>query len=132
MKIAVATEGNSLDSLVAEEFEKCSHLLVVDFEDFSFEAYENNTDQDSFAMRIAKIVVDTDCEAVITGSIEQPAFDTFVIAQVTRYNGAGIPAKEALIKMDNYELDIIRDFKGGDWFLKMHNHSGSCDCGEDH
>ena len=65
---------------------------------------------EEFALRISK----DDPEAVITGQIEEKPFE--ILAErfgITRYDGAGYDAEEAVRLMNAYRLRIIPDFIGG-------------------
>lgn len=55
-----------------------------------------------------------DCEAVICGEIERSPF--LILAEegnVTRYNGNGLSAGQALEKMLRYDLPLIKEHLGG-------------------
>jgi predicted Fe-Mo cluster-binding NifX family protein len=129
MKIAIATNGNTLENLVAEEFEKSAFLLIVETDDLSYKVHPNEERIGGSGLAMAKKVIECDCEAAITGSIEQPAFDELAMAQVTRYLGANHRTKDALDLMEAYKLDIIRYYKGGEgmYYDHIHNHH-TCDC----
>jgi predicted Fe-Mo cluster-binding NifX family protein len=131
MKIAVATNGNTLEDRVSNEFESSTHLLVVETEDRSFEVYQNDIRSCKTGLEMAKIIKECDCEAVITGSIGQVAFEEIADAQITRYMGAGLIAKDALNMMENYQLSIISEYKGGEGLFHIHTHNGSCNCSEE-
>lgn len=77
---------------------------------------------------MARKIVEQDCEAVVCGSIEKPAFEVLAAAQVTRYMGAGLVAITALRLMEEYQLDLIRVPNGERWDAH-HIHAGKCECG---
>lgn len=122
MKIGISSNGTNLSHVVAESFEKSKYLLIVETDDSSIEVFENK-DLDSDRIELAQKLIDHDCEAIITGSIEQPAFDVIAVAQITRYNGVGYNIKESLRLMDEYKLNFIKDFEGSD---DSDNHVHSC------
>lgn len=126
MKIALTTGGNTLESKVSEEFEESKYLLIVETDDLSFNFYPYDHKD---PVKMAKKIIECNCEAVITGSIEEAAFEELATAQVTRYYGSNYNAREALNLMEAYKLDYIRDYKGGEG-VHMHHHHHSCDCGE--
>jgi predicted Fe-Mo cluster-binding NifX family protein len=127
MKIAVAANGTTLDSLVAKRLEKCTHLLIVTMEDLSLEIFRN--DCAGNGITLAQIINEKDCEAVITGVIPQAPFEELAEKQVTRYCGADYTVKEALKLMESCRLDLIRNYEGEDTSFHMHRH-GSCDCSD--
>lgn len=129
MKIALATNGNSLNSFVAEEYEDCSFLLVVETDDLSFEVYKNEGHRKGSELVITRKIIERGCEALICGSIEQSDFESIAQAQVTRYYGAHHSVKDALNLMENYQLNIIREYKGGEKLVHKHDHL-TCNCSD--
>ncbi|UWG95685.1 hypothetical protein LPY66_12250 [Dehalobacter sp. DCM] len=128
MKIAVAVNGNMPDSIVSEAFEASAFLLVSETDDMSFEVFENPEGTNGHGMAMVNKILEQDCEALISGTIEEDAFEALAAAQVTRYFAAGHTALKALALMDAYELDIIREYNGKEWI--PHDHSQeTCDCG---
>lgn len=128
MKIAVAANGDTLESMVTEEYENSTYLLVVDINSLSFRAYPNEERGSSSELGITSRLIEHDCEALISGSIEQANFDAMVAAQVTRYNGANYSVNNALHRMETNQLEIIRDYKGGEGMPHEHHHD-TCRCG---
>lgn len=115
MKVAVAINGNTLEDLVAEEFEKSACLLIVETDDLSYEVYQNQEQIDGSGLAMAQKVFDEDCEALISGSIEKLAFEIIADAYITRYLGANYPAKIALELMENNQLELIQEYNGKEW-----------------
>ncbi|NLW91552.1 MAG: hypothetical protein GXY34_08130 [Syntrophomonadaceae bacterium] len=129
MIIALASKGVDLDAPIAEEFEKSPYLLMVETDNMSYEVFQNPELEDGLGLAMAEKVVASDCEAVISGTIEAEAFEVLSEAQVTRYYGANIAGRKALDMMQAYELDYIRVPNGEMW--EPHDHSqGTCNCGE--
>lgn len=128
MKIAVASNGNTLEHVIPEEFEKSTYLLIIETDDLRYEVHAND-DIGGSGISMTQTLIASNCEALISGSIDQPAFDVLAIGQITRYWGTGLTAMEALQLMEKYKLDFIRDPKGGESGLN-HDHQ-SCNC-DDH
>lgn len=112
LKIAIATDGPMLDSEVCGRYAELSYLLIVDAESGKLlNRIERNGCSD---VDMARQIVAEDCEAVITGPIEEAPF--VIIADegcCTRYNGAGLPVLLAVDKMNDYALPLLTDFIGG-------------------
>ena len=112
LKIALATDGPMLDSEICAKFETLRYLLIVDAQTGKLLRpipREGRSDTE-----MAKQIVAEDCEAVISGPIEEAPF--VIIADegcCTRYNGAGLPALLAVDKMNDYALPLLTDFIGG-------------------
>ena len=130
MKIAITANGNTLKSLVTEEFEKSEYLLIVETDDNSYEYYDNSANVDDDGIIMATKIIKGNCEGVITGSIDEKAFEEIAAAQITRYFASNYSVEEALHLMDSRRLDLIRDYKGAENMPDRHHH-GTCDCGED-
>lgn len=127
MKIAVAAAGRTLEDRVADTFEDSPFLLIVETDDGSCEVFWN-PEQGGAGLALTREIMRQDCEAVISGSIEKPAWQELMIAQVTRYLAVDCSAGEALRLMDANELDFIVAPKGEVW--ASHKHEGdSFGCG---
>lgn len=110
MNIAVTADGNNLDSQVSEQFETCSYMLIVNMDDLSVTPINRNEiSGTSPEENLARIVLDYNCEAVITGNIYQTAFDILTNAYITRYYGAGHSVREALELSENQKLMLIKE-----------------------
>ncbi len=132
MKIAVAATGNTMEDVVPDTFEESRYLLIVETDDGSCHVFPNPEAGEGPGLAMAREIISQDCEAVICGSLEKPAYDELMIAQVTRYLGPNLRASEALRLMEAYQLDIIRVPKGEVYDPHWHEHSPSgCD-GHDH
>ena len=115
MKIAVTADGKSLDSKVAEEFEECLYLLIVNMEDFSITAIKNdNLSQSSSGEKLGNEVLKHDCEALITGKIKPLAFNILADACVTRFLGTGSSVQNALELMKKRSLKLLKNYDGTD------------------
>ena len=124
MFIAVTTDGRDLQSAVSENYESCRFLLIVETDDRSFDAFENSGD----IKALTDIVIERDCEAVITGNFTLETFNAIADACITRYDGNGLTAASALDSMDKNTLGYIRNADGSD---SCQSHGESCDC-DDH
>ena len=56
---------------------------------------------------------DEDCEAIICGQIKRTAFDILYKEGISRYDGSGKNATQALKALGRYELNMITDCIGG-------------------
>ncbi len=45
MKIAVSATGNNLNSEINPRFGRCEYFIIVETDDMSFEAYENENNE---------------------------------------------------------------------------------------
>jgi predicted Fe-Mo cluster-binding NifX family protein len=127
MLIAVSAGGRELVSAV-RRFETCRWLLFIETDDMTIDAVRNT--EDISAEALAQMVVERDCEAVITASFTPGIFNIIADACITRYNGTGFSVREAIEKMDNYTLDYIRYADKDDTCRGEHS-GGECNCGED-
>ena len=117
MKIAVAANGETADSVVPDKFEEATHLLLMDgFTGAMIQTLnlEEHHDAVQRSMVFANQVVKWDCEALLCGELEAAPFA--VLAEensVTRYMAAGLAADEAVKKMNRYELYFLTDYVNG-------------------
>ena len=120
MNIAVTADGQSLTSKVSEQFDSCNYLLIVHMEDLSVHTIKNeNTLTEE---TLANEVIHYDCEAIITGKLNQPAFDILTDACITRYWGTGHSVETALNFMEKQLLKLIRNYQGTDECSGHHHH----------
>jgi predicted Fe-Mo cluster-binding NifX family protein len=110
MNIAIASDGNKLEDQVSQSFESCKYLLIVELPDMRVNAIKN--DDDSSGENLAKKIIELDCELIITGKINNVAFDILADACVTRYFGTGKTGVRAIELMENDSLRLIRNTEG--------------------
>ena len=123
MNIAIAVNGESITSPVAETFEECSNLLIVNVETMEVIIIPNlKKQEDDPGEQIAKSVLQHNCEAVISGLIQSVAFEILAKACVTRFLGIGFNGEKALELMDSNTLELIRDVNGGQNCGGLHHH----------
>lgn len=120
MKIAVTAAGDTLNNLVFHEFSQAPFLLVVNVETMDFTAIPH-TPKAGSDQALAQAILEHDCEAVITGKLDEDAFKILADAAVTRYSGTGMTAAYALEAMENRELDFIRNPEGTDECASAHH-----------
>lgn len=124
MLIAVAADGNELKSAVSNNFESCRFLLIVETDDMSFYVFKNI----GIPKALTDEIIKYDCEAVITGNFAPESFNAIADACITRYDGSGLNATQALDRMDKNTLDYIRNADGSD---SCEGHGETCNC-DDH
>lgn len=123
MNIAIAVDGDVLSSPVSKQFERCKSLLIVNTDTMDVIVIANGEATDDTAgNRLAQAVLQHNCEAVITGLIQETAFELLAGACVTRFLGTGYDASKALELMHANTLDLIRDVNGGQSCSGSHHH----------
>jgi len=76
MKIGVISEGDSLDSFVAEDFGHAPFFLIVDSESLDYQVIENEFVREMGAgMKVANAIVGLGVDVVITGGIGSHGID---------------------------------------------------------
>ncbi|HEY8908739.1 MAG TPA: NifB/NifX family molybdenum-iron cluster-binding protein [Desulfosporosinus sp.] len=115
MNIAVTADGENLESQVSEKFEQCLYMLIVNMNDLTVTVIQNDESSGiSPEVNLANKILEYNCEAVITGSINPTAYNILTDAFVTRYFGAGHSVKDALELSENRLLKFIKDECAGD------------------
>ena len=113
MNIAIAVDGDNMNSQVSAQLERCENLLVVNVETMDVQVFPNPEATEEVAgIYLAQLIVQHSCEAVLTGLIKPTAFEIIVENCVTRYLGIGHDAAKALALMDSNSLDVIRSANG--------------------
>ena len=105
MKIAVPTQGATLDDQVDPRFGRCSHFLIVETDTMEFEAIENNNAGvgGGAGIQSAQLMADRDVKIVLTGNCGPNAFRTL--------NAAGI---EVVVGVSGSAQEAVDKFKAGD------------------
>jgi predicted Fe-Mo cluster-binding NifX family protein len=77
MKIGVISEGDSLDSFVADDFGHAPYFLIVDSDSMDYTVIENEyaDSVEGAGMLVAKAIVGLEVDAVITGGIGMHGID---------------------------------------------------------
>lgn len=100
------------DGVIAEFFSETGYVVLIDAENDSvLSGFERG---EMSQVDLARWVLEEDCEAIITGPLEEAPFE--IIAEegmITRYNGVGLEAMESVRMMNAYKLKLIPDFIGG-------------------
>lgn len=113
MNLAVASTTPDMTGLVPSLFSQTEYILILEEERLFLQAaIPRHGGEDT---RLARAVLDWNCEAVICGPIEWPAFE--IIAdegQVTRLDGSGLRVSDAIHLYLQNQLPYIRDYIGGD------------------
>lgn len=122
MNIALATNGTTLDSIVCTEFAHADFLLIVNVDTMDVTAIAHQRESTS-DQKMAERILETQCEAVITGIIRTEAFNILANNHVTRFLGSGLTAGSALQAMEARALDLVRNPDGVEGCQTEHAHS---------
>jgi len=78
MRIAVSSTGSDLDSQIDPRFGRCAYFLIVETDDLSFEAFENDsvTLGGGAGIQSAQFIASKGAKAVITGRCGPNAVQT--------------------------------------------------------
>jgi len=90
MKIAITSTGKTLDSQVDPRFGRAACFIIVDTETMDFNVIENESvaAAGGAGPSSAKVVIDADAEAVLTGNCGPNAERTLTAAGIKLYIGA--------------------------------------------
>jgi len=105
MKIAVTSQGDTLDSQVDPRFGRAAWVLIIDTETLEFEAFDNNQNKNAFkgaGIQAAAMISDKGAEVLLTGFCGPNAYKTLEAAGVKVANDQG-----------GRVMDVIEKFKQG-------------------
>ena len=99
MKVAVTSEGKTLDSAVSRYFARCNYFLIID-QDKIIEVIENKTSgqRGGRGIAAAQLVADKEADAVITGNIGPRALNVLKQFNIPVHISEG-SVKDALQKI---------------------------------
>jgi predicted Fe-Mo cluster-binding NifX family protein len=88
MKVAVSSTGNQLESLIDPRFGRCAYFLVVETDDMSFEAFDNQSVAlgGGAGIQSAQFIASKGVVAVITGNCGPNAMRALSAARVKVQN----------------------------------------------
>ena len=89
MKIAVSSSGRDLDSQIDPRFGRCACFVIVETDDMSFEAFDNENIAlgGGAGIQSAQFVASKGVKAVITGNCGPNAVQTLSVSQVEIFVG---------------------------------------------
>ena len=100
MKIAVSSSGRDLDAQIDPRFGRCSYFLIINTEDMSYEAFENENAAlgGGAGIQSAQFIASKGAEALITGRCGPNAVQTLNAAKIEIYADQSGPIKAAVDK----------------------------------
>ena len=99
MKVAVTSQGKSLNAPVDPRFGRAAYILIVDTDDNTIEVLDNSENVNAFkgaGIQAAASVADKGAEVLLTGYCGPKAFQTLEAAGVKVANDADGTVQEAL------------------------------------
>lgn len=108
MKIAIASSGDNLESLVDARFGRCPYFLIVDSETGEFESFENKAGQSArgAGTSAAQVIADKKVGVVLAGNFGPNAVNVLSSSGIKIFAGiSGISVKEALDQYKQGKLD---------------------------
>ncbi len=106
MKVAVSSNGNNLDAQLDPRFGRCAFFLVINPDDMSFEAFENDSaiQGGGAGIQSAQFLSSQGVDAVITGNCGPNAVQTLSAAGVELFADQAGTVKEVVerFKKGNY------------------------------
>ena len=111
MKVAITSQGDSVDAQVDLRFGRCAYFIIIDPETEEAEAVSNPSADamGGAGPQAAQIIADKGAEVVITGNVGPNAFRTLRAANIRIYQAAAGTVKETLAKYKSGELKELSD-----------------------
>ena len=106
MKIAFSSTGTDLDSEIDPRFGRCAYFLIVNLDDMSFEAVENESMSlgGGAGIQSGQFIASTGASVIITGNVGPNASRTLNAAGVDVIVGVGGPIRDAVERYKRGEL----------------------------
>ena len=100
MKIAVTSQGTTLDDQVDPRFGRCAHFLIVETDTMEFEPIENSNAGvgGGAGIQSAQLMSDRDVKVVLTGNCGPNAFRTLNASGIEVVVGVSGSARKAAEK----------------------------------
>ena len=106
MKVAVSSNGDKLDAQLDPRFGRCAFFLVVNPDDMSFEAFNNESAAQGggAGIQAAQFLASQGVDAVITGNCGPNAVQTLAAAGVELFAGQAGTVKAVVEKLKKGNL----------------------------
>jgi len=100
MKIAISSTGPTIDDAIDPRFGRCAYFVVVETNDLSFEAFDNESISlgGGAGIQSAQFVASKGVGAVITGNCGPKALQTLLAAKIEIFAGQSGTVREAIEK----------------------------------
>ena len=111
MKVAVSSSGKDLNSQIDPRFGRCAYFLILETDDMSYEAFDNENIAlgGGAGIQSAQFIASKGAKAVITGNCGPNAVRTLSAAGVELYVGENGTVKDAAQRYKNGELRSTAD-----------------------
>jgi predicted Fe-Mo cluster-binding NifX family protein len=109
MKIAISSQGPTLEAAVDPRFGRARYFIVTDPETGIFEAVDNTANLNAVqgaGIQAAQRVADLGVEAVVTGHVGPKAFRTLWVANIAVYTGAHGSVADAVASFKSGKLPV--------------------------
>ncbi|MEI8216481.1 MAG: NifB/NifX family molybdenum-iron cluster-binding protein [Eubacteriales bacterium] len=126
MKIAISTNIDNVDGIIDERFSMSKFLLIMEIDDDTLRmSSKSSYPFDMPETALAVVVIEENCEALISGILNYEAFNILANEGVTRFDGRGLTAKEAINRMNSQNLGYFKNPENEE--DDIHIHQGSCE-----
>jgi predicted Fe-Mo cluster-binding NifX family protein len=121
MKVAVSSSGTNLDSQIDPRFGRCAYFIIVNTEDMSFEAFDNEGMAlgGGAGIQSSQFVVSKGAEAIITGNVGPNAVQTLSAAGVEIFLGQTGSVREAVERYRDIGKAILSPKDRPMWIITM-------------
>ena len=98
MKVAVSASGKSLEAQIDPRFGRCAYFIIIDPDDMSFEAFENESMSlgGGAGIQSAQFVDSKGAKVVITGNVGPNAVNTLTAAGIQLVTGQTDTVRKAI------------------------------------
>ena len=106
MKVAVSSNGKNLNAQLDPRFGRCAYFLVVNPDDMSFEAFNNESavQGGGAGIQAAQFLASQGVQVVITGNCGPNAVQTLSAAGIELFGGQAGTVKEVVERFKNGHL----------------------------
>ncbi|MFH1436866.1 MAG: NifB/NifX family molybdenum-iron cluster-binding protein [Pseudomonadota bacterium] len=106
MKIAISSDGKSLNDSIDERFGRCRYFVIVDPENLEFDAVGNpgHRAMNGAGPLAASIIMNMGVQAVVTGKLGPNAHETLKAAGIKVFTGASGRVRDGINQLDQSSL----------------------------
>jgi len=122
LKIAIPSEGKSLDSRINQNFGRAETFILVNTKDMSYKVIDNAASdaQGGAGIKAAQTIVDSGAEAIITFRCGKNAADVLEAGGIKIYKASPGTVIDAVEMFNSGILEELTEIHDG-----FHNHGGA-------
>lgn len=115
MKIAIPSEGKTLESNICISFGRCEQFLIIDTKTMQFSVLDNSAIKDlgGAGIKAAQAIIDNDCECLLTLHLGENAAEVLTPEGVKIFKAVSATVKKNVELFNDGKLNTLTEIHKG-------------------